>query len=202
MSELFLTKLEITKLDQVRHKLLNEYDIHKLVYRLFCSYENDKRKFLYFVDYGGLGNMKIIIQSAIPPVEISDEWNIKTVKIPDDFFSYRNYFFRLRFSPVIKSGRSIKQVLTKEEDLKEWLVKRSDSLGVIFDSSTIEKITSSKIIMPHKEGNIVLSYSDVTGCLAVTNREKFLNKVKNGIGAGKAFGFGLLQLTPQGGINE
>ena len=55
VSELFLSRIRIPRIQQIRMRLVDEYDIHQLVYSLFpCEGE---RQFLYFLDYGGMGDL-------------------------------------------------------------------------------------------------------------------------------------------------
>jgi len=50
----------------------------------------------------------------------------------------------------------------------------------------------------HKGGGLVtLGKATLTGSLHVTDREAFIASVSNGIGKGRAFGCGLLQIIPK-----
>jgi CRISPR system Cascade subunit CasE len=53
-------------------------------------------------------------------------------------------------------------------------------------------------VIQFRRGNrdVTIESALLTGVLHVRNREKFIYCFKNGIGKGKAFGLGLLQLAP------
>ena len=96
MSELFLSRLRIPRIQQLKMHLTDEYDIHQLVYSLFpCE---DRRCFLYFLDYGGMGDLSVLVQSEVRPDKASPV-RIDTKVIPESFLNNDSYAFRLRISP-------------------------------------------------------------------------------------------------------
>ena len=194
MSELYVSRLLISHKEQFMHRLFNEYQIHQLVYSFFP--QETQRQFLYFLDYGGMRGMKIIIQSFEPPM-CNAPWHIEVKKLPEEFLSFSRYSFLLRYAPVSKCNGKVREVHTREDEAVEWLCRRSRKYGVEFDSQSMEKIDSGKIVMSFSSrDDITISYVDVSGLLNVTDFSLFIETIKNGIGPYKGFGLGLLQLRP------
>ena len=110
--------------------------------------------------------------------------------------------FKLCANPTVKEFESAKrQTITKEEDLFEWLKRRSMMNGFkVFEN---EKGTPRVLVSredTHGYKSAKMSFSSVTfeGILKVTDEEKFQNVVKEGIGTGKAYGHGLISFVPVG----
>ena len=194
MSELFLSRLRIPRIQQLKMHLTDEYDIHQLVYSLFpCE---DRRCFLYFLDYGGMGDLSVLVQSEVRPDKASPV-RIETKVIPESFLNNDSYAFRLRISPVVKKDGKVTRVLHGQQEAVDWLVSREESYGIHFRSDRIEKTSSGVMRMKgHEDRRITLSFVDLTGILEVTDRERFIRVVRTGIGPGKGFGMGMLQLMP------
>ena len=194
VSELFLSRIRIPRIQQIRMRLMDEYDIHQLVYSLFpCE---DERRFLYFLDYGGLGDLSILIQSEEEP-EVTSHLRVETKTVPEGFFDKSSYAFKLRFSPVVKKeGKAIK-ILQSRMDVVDWLVSREEGYGIRFDAESVEKASSGKMRMKgHDDKRITLSYVDLVGTFDVVDHKKFVHTVRSGVGPGKGFGLGMLQLMP------
>lgn len=194
VSELFLSRIRIPRILQLRMRLVDEYDIHQLVYSLFpCE---DERRFLYFLDYGGMGDLTILIQSEERP-DVTTSLRIETKKIPESFFCEKSYAFKLRLSPVVKrDGKAIK-ILQSRMDVVDWLVSREEGYGIRFDAESVEKVALGKMRMKgHNDKRITLSYVDLVGTFDVADHKKFVRTVRSGVGPGKGFGLGMLQLMP------
>lgn len=200
MNELFISKLRITKLQQIQNKLVDEYDIHQLVYKLFS--DSDERSFLYFINYVGLGDLEISIQSSVEPSP-NKEWNLTYRKVPNDFFENDFYSFKLRFSPTARHAGKAIRICSRFEDAVSWLLSRQQLYGMKFNRDTLEKTGQGVMRMPRPDRDrIVITYVDMVGELEVIDRDLFMTAVRKGIGPGKGFGLGLLQIRPIGGRNE
>jgi len=132
--------------------------------------------------------------------------------------------FRLRANPTKKIGTSPKMDKNKsknngrripigdEKAQIEWLKRKGKNCGfdlitvraapAIFDvqaneESGIYGSVSRGIKMDEKKGCKLISFASVIfeGRLRVTNREKFIETLKSGIGSGKAYGFGLVSIA-------
>lgn len=196
---MFLTRWTLHKTEVLRHGMHKDYCIHQAIYSLFPSAE--ERNFLYSVEDNNSdadsGFLKILVQSETKP--LPPGYGMLEVKeIPEKYFNYNNYWFQVKFSPIVQAISGKKIPLKREEDVIDWLKKREEEWGVTFDYSKLLKIGDGKSVMKQTERNnkVTVSYVEFTGLLTVTDRDKFIKTVKTGIGRSKGFGFGLLQLKP------
>ncbi|MHA1145874.1 MAG: type I-E CRISPR-associated protein Cas6/Cse3/CasE [Candidatus Helarchaeota archaeon] len=135
------------------------------------------------------------------------------------------YRFRLRANPTVKitekesKNKAKKRIpLVKEEDQILWLIKRSKKCGFQVlnvnsnsgnnkdvynliprdDNNFLVNKPRIKYLKPKdKHGNRVTIFSTFyDGILKITDKQKIIEKIKNGIGPAKAFGNGLITLAP------
>lgn len=104
------------------------------------------------------------------------------------------YWFRLFANPTKKVGG--KRVgMYNEEKQYEWLRRRAELVGfalVHVGISRKEEFTAKV----SKNSKIMTFYGvQFEGVLQIIDPEKFKMSLKNGIGSGKAFGFGLLSIA-------
>lgn len=87
------------------------------------------------------------------------------------------------------------------EEQREWMVRKSEEHGFRLlgktEGATLNVNPRSDFRFKYKDGargtHVGVCYE---GVLEVTDREKFLDGFKKGLGSAKSFGFGLLLLTP------
>ncbi len=161
--------------------------------------------------------------------------NFSAKEIAPSFLTHRYYAFDLRANPVKtiarcgpdgkkllrpdgkpKQGKRIP--LVKEDELRDWLVKKSrvrcraeNEDGVLVDVPGGFRIVEEKPleIRPmaevhfrkknkknNKEEAAYHGGVQFRGTLEVTDREKFIETYQSGIGSAKGFGFGLLLIAP------
>jgi len=161
--------------------------------------------------------------------------NFSVKEIALSFLRYRYYAFDLRANPVktvarygpdgkkllrpdgrLRQGKRIP--LVKEDELRDWLVKKArvrcraeDSGGILVDVPGGFRILEEKPLeirpmaevyfrKQNKKSNIEeAAYHggvQFRGTLEVTDCERFIETYQSGIGSAKGFGFGLLLLAP------
>ena len=178
MSDLYISRLMIHKKDQIKYRLFNEYRIHQLVYSFF-SWQQE-RQFLYFLDYGGMGGMKIIMQSCEPPV-CDGAWDIEIRKVPEEFLSACRYSFFLRFSPVSKHDGKVTNVhgLMGEVRVQPW----ADSPEFLCRFKTLyvdETHWPIQVERARVHKNMVIlklkDITDVNGALALRNAILYIDR--------------------------
>lgn len=163
--------------------------IHRLVMRGFPSTDDEspraKWKILYRIEPNGV----ILVQSAIAP-----DWSavlpptaVATRPIEHKIADGQQYLFRLALNPVATRERR-RYPVTAEE----WLAKRSlgADLGVAdVDYSVIRDWSNSG----HR---IKLDLAMVTGYLTVTDCDRLLTVLTDGVGKGRAYGAGMMSVVP------
>jgi CRISPR system Cascade subunit CasE len=124
--------------------------------------------------------------------------------------------FRLRANPTRRvsqkcsseksSGHGKRVELNKEEDQIEWLKRKAENAGFQLLAVRINPDAPNVRALPedksrgwrNREGRKQgLTFGSVLfeGKLAITDAERFQATLANGIGSGKAYGFGLLSIA-------
>jgi len=120
-------------------------------------------------------------------------------RLPDAFEPGRNFAFDIMLQPSKKVGRadgnSQRVMLKSQEERNLWLERKAEENG--FEMIWFREEGQNKLFGKHKSGNggpVYLSAIRYTGVLSVTNKDRFENAYRKGIGPGKAYGLGMLML--------
>jgi len=112
------------------------------------------------------------------------------------------YRFKLTANPVkSEADRSRKRgrvlPLCRQEEQLQFLAERADKNGFVLQEETVTVTESTREILK-KTGKADVRLLKVTyeGILAITDKEKFLSTLTEGIGRKKAYGFGLMTVIP------
>lgn len=171
--------------------------------------------FLFRVDPQSGGSIVILVQSAIKP-----DWEYAfhnaeyllaappQVKVFDPRFSKGQYLrFRLMANPTRKIGtkssqdgkkQNGKRVPVRTDQFIDWLVRRAELAGFSIDRELISIQPAYVYInkQPNGHGHRLRSVR-YDGTLKVIDPASFRRILCQGIGPGKAFGFGLLSIAPK-----
>jgi CRISPR system Cascade subunit CasE len=197
--------LRLSRSDYKALKISDVYSIHRVVYSLFPALAGESRDFL-FVDKGGdFYERRILILSKRPPLA-TEHGVIETKTIPEAFLQSDAYCFQVRLNPTKRdkqTGKIIpvqdlkeKSDKTKREILAQWFCAKSETWGFHADPERLEVRTTGVQVFEKQEMEVTQNAATFTGVLGVTDRELFIRSFEQGIGRGKSFGFGLLELVP------
>lgn len=174
-------------------KLRDVYSIHKLIYSLFPG---NQRNFLYADSGGNVRERSFLILSEEPPLE-AEHGILESKTVPESFLEYNHYAFQVRLNPVYRTtGSKAFLPIKNPAAIREWFLKRQRDWGFQSDEAHLEIEELGLQEFKKGERRIIHNKATFKGVLTVTAREQFRASFKNGIGRGKAFGFGLLQLKP------
>ncbi len=172
------------------------YSIHKAVYTLFPEEDGKTRDFL-FVDKGGAWDERkiLIISNRFP--QQPQFGRVQSKEIPATFLEHGHYGFEVKVNPVIRLGTTKKHVPVKGRDeLQKWFTAKSAGYGFCIEEDSLQ-VNHTGVIQFAKDGaNCTYNTATFVGRLRVLDKQLFRECFINGIGRGKAFGFGLLQLVP------
>ena len=191
---MYLTQIYLTRQNMLQNKLYDVYSFHKLVYSFF-PYTENKERFLY-VNKGIINDSyhQLLILSKILP-NIPDDIASTSIKISDNFFNFKSYRFEIILNPVKTDIKTKKRVsIINKDDLTTWFLNKINKLGFTVSSLTITNLKPITFVKNHHK--CVFNHVKFSGHLNVTDKNKFIETFKSGIGHGKAFGFGLIQLIP------
>ncbi len=185
----------------------DSYAWHKRAWDCFPGQPDAARNFLTRLDDTGNGFRLLILSSAEPAKPdwcANHGWQSKV--IGENFLTHPRYRFSLLANPTRKLAaprdaagkrRSAKRIpISTREDLLDWLGRKAAQHGF---SITIEEIRTiprprQSFVKTGKAG--LHTATEFTGILTVTDPELLHQAFATGIGSAKAFGFGMLCLSP------
>ena len=208
MTELYASALHLDRTAVKALKITDMYSLHRVVYSLFPDVRSDHEKQshiqsgIVYADQGGdfHGRKVLIVSDRQPATHLDGQYGeIISKLIADSFLSYPRYRFKVQVNPVRKEKQTGKRVaVTGRGDIAQWFLHRaSTSWGFDVDPQTLQIDSIEVQQFNDKEGRkITLGKAHIQGMLTVSDQQQFRNSFKNGIGKGRAFGCGLLQIVP------
>lgn len=191
----FLSQYFLSLADCRALRITDSYSLHRVVLNLFPRERNQSRRILYADRGFDRDRLLIQILSALPP-EIGVHGMIQTGKIPESFLEHEAYRFETIVNPVRRSQNSPnRQPLRDESEILAWFQAHGAAWGFEAPAARIDQVFADRF--PKERGAMVtICKARISGVLKVTDSGKFKASFHNGIGKGKAFGCGLLQLEP------
>lgn len=189
-------------------KITSPYSLHRVVYSLFEDVRSEQEKqtstssgILYADQGGDYKSRKILLLSNRPPQEKVDGQygEVQSKAISDSFLNHTHYRFKVIVNPTKRDSASRKLVpIRGREAVHDWFAERAKTswgFEVLPDQLQVDSIN----VLQFKDKNqrdITMAQAQVQGTLKVTDQQQFINSFSQGIGRGRAFGCGLLQLVP------
>lgn len=196
LSVLHLSREDFQKIKNENLKVFDTYTIHKIVYSLFPKEDNETRSFLFAYKGGNRNERRILILSKNQPVQ-PEIGTIESKEIPAAFLEHEYYGFEVMINPVKRDSKTGKIVpIRTHEEIMSWFIEKSGSYGFEIMPDSLSVSDTHVLQFTKDEKNVVLGKAKCVGRLHVTDRALFIKAFENGLGKGKAFGFGLLQIIP------
>ena len=198
---MFASRYRLAPHDAKALRVTDTYSLHRVVYGLFDDVrEGDREKGsgILFVDMGGdkYGRQLLILSDRQPREPEYGEFD-RTEPIPEAFFGFSAYRFEIVVNPVKRDSRTQKRTpLCNREDITRWFLEKAPSWGFEVQESSFQVAEINADVFWKGEQKVTLGKARVTGTLTVVDKERFTQSVCRGIGHGKAFGCGLLQVAP------
>lgn len=191
----YLTKLFLDAAALRKGNIRDDYSIHQLVYSLF-PLEQERSRFLY-ADKGSVRGGRLLLVLSEKEPNVPEYVTSATTIISENFFRFSDYRFEIDLNPVKKEKESGKRrAVTGQLDLLNWFIAHSGKWGFQADARSLE-VSIKPVRQFSKDGTVcTFNHAFFRGRLHVTDQEKFRESFFAGLGHGKAFGFGLLQLRP------
>jgi CRISPR system Cascade subunit CasE len=187
--------LRLSRSDFNKLKITDPYSIHRTVYSLFPLCEGG-RDFL-FADKGGDFNERCILILSKRLPQIPEHGTIESKNIPESFLGLDYYGFEVRLNPTKRDKKDAKIVPIKgRENLIEWFCLKSETWGFITERESLQIQSTGVQTFDKQDGQVTQNTVTFVGKLKVSDRSLFIKSFEQGIGRGKSFGFGLLQIVP------
>lgn len=195
------------RLDRTHHgamRLFSDvYRLHQTVMAGFTGYDTRVRVLFRVEPEIRDEQLCILVQSPVPPSWkhlVTANVGLRNAASKEFSLSLRvgqRLRFRLRANPTVKrNGR--RYGLIREEALSAWLKNKEARIGAKFGSLLVlDEGYISGWRKVHAERHAVrVKVCRYEGEVTVTDRQRFLAAMAEGIGPAKAFGCGLLSLAP------
>lgn len=190
-------------------KIRDTYSLHKIVYSLFEKTRTDEdiakgeSSGILWKELDNVDNkITILIVSDRKPHQTPMFGKVETREIKTSFLDNDMFAFEVILNPSKKdkSGKIVPLKTIKE--VENWFLKKSiEQLGfdVIHEKLDIKK--EQTLDFKKGDNHVVQNRFTIKGIFKVTDKEKFKQTFLNGIGRGKSFGLGLLQILPLNNSN-
>jgi CRISPR system Cascade subunit CasE len=210
---MFLSKLALNpRSRQARRELADPYQLHRTVLAAFPDEaEGGLGRVSFRVDTDRCtGLSTVLVQSAAAPdwsgLRAAGDYLLadpESKEFAPSFQRGRQLFFRLRANPTVKREGK-RHAWLREEDQVAWLQRKARGEGKNSRPAGFEVLSVRVVpegVRRGRKGNgpdrrdLSLFSVLFEGILAVTDPDAFHDTLVQGIGSGKAFGFGLLSLA-------
>ena len=195
----YLTKVVLGPEALRQYAVRDAYSVHRLVYSWFPLGADEVKSDPRFL-YADLGPTRtgraILILSAQEPV-LPETLPSATTVLGENFFSFEDFRFQVDLNPVKRDRVDGKRhPVVGQLNLLMWFISHAQQWGFQVDKASLEARTCP--IKTFCKGTTKYTFHHVRfqGRLKVVDQALFQKTVFEGIGHGKAFGFGLLQLVP------
>ncbi|MEQ1777999.1 MAG: type I-E CRISPR-associated protein Cas6/Cse3/CasE [Nitrosomonas sp.] len=208
MSEDILAYASVLRLSRADMKILNikdAYALHKVVYGLFEDVRTDAEKQtstasgIVYTDKGGDFNTRqILMLSNRKPHQTPQFGEVKTKPVHSSFLTHERYAFEVTLNPGKRDKKTGKVVpIRGREAVEQWFQERAPkSWGFSINPENLQTERVSVQVFEKMGKTITHGSATIKGELTVIDRDRFILSFIQGIGRGRAFGFGLLQIVP------
>lgn len=180
-------------------RLTDGYSLHRAVYGLFPDVRRgaEGRSGFLYADKGGKNGVRRILVLSDRSPDAPEHGRIESRPLPENFLDFQDYRFEVIINPVRRNretGR--REAVRGREAVERWFLSKAPSWGFAPRPETVQvaDITVDEFC---KNGmKVTLGKARITGALAVADKTLFTRSFTHGLGHGKAFGCGLLQLAP------
>ncbi|MGH8763151.1 MAG: type I-E CRISPR-associated protein Cas6/Cse3/CasE [Nitrosospira sp.] len=201
----YASVLRLSRTDMNILGIRDAYSLHKIVYGLFEDIRSDAEKqtsarsgIVYTDKDGDFNTRQILMLSNRKPHQTPQFGEIHTRPVHPDFLAHERYAFEVTLNPGKRDRQTGKVVpIRGREGIEQWFKARApESWGFRVNPANLQ--TGQISVQTFEKSGKVITHGSATlkGELTVIDRERFTLSFTQGIGRGRAFGFGLLQIAP------
>ena len=201
---LYAAVLRLSRADIKALKITDAYSLHRVIYELFDDIRSEQQKQeshssgILYVDKGGDFNHRLILILANRQPNLSPVYGeVESKLIPVEFLQHQHYAFEVTVNPCKRDNKTGKIIPVRErENIAQWFVDRaSSSWGFTVNPTNLQIEKLAVQTFTKNDQKVTHRSATLKGDLKVTNQEQFNQSFQQGIGRGRAFGFGLLQIV-------
>lgn len=189
-------------------RITDPYSLHRVVYGLYPDVRDEVAKAghqpsgILHADQGGNAHgRRILLLADRPPAEhaAGGYGDVLSKVIPINFLNHRRYRFKVIVNPTCRDSASRRLIPVKgREAVAAWFTERGPaSWGFCVSSEHLQVDRIEVLRFKDKaQREVTLAQAHVQGQFTVTDQERFRASFAHGIGRGRSFGCGLLQVVP------
>ncbi|SEK86198.1 type I-E CRISPR-associated protein Cas6/Cse3/CasE [Nitrosovibrio tenuis] len=205
----YASVLRLSRADMNILGIKDAYALHKVVYGLFEDTRSHAEKHasihsgIIYADKGGDFNTRqILMLSNRKPHQTPQFGKVQTRIVHSDFLAHEHYAFEVTLNPGKRDRQTGRVVpLRGREGIEQWFRARAPkSWGFSVNAENLQ--TRQISVQSFEKSGKTVTHGSATlrGELIVTDKDRFFRSFTQGIGRGRAFGFGLLQIVPLAAI--
>lgn len=212
---MFFTKMTLKKGAIRSHGweyILNAYRRHQLAYRVFCSGEDDTRRFVYRFDLQSKPPTMWVVSEDPPNNEANRLWCVNSKEYNPDLRNGDVLEFKLKANPTHKTSdqkhhsivthanKNDREDYESKADLiqevgEDWLTQCGRYHG--FKVLAVRVGSYRRETWAAADNHIAtINTLDYNGLLVVEDVDKFQNMLFRGLGRSRSFGCGMMMIKP------
>lgn len=190
-------------------RITDPYSLHRVVYGLYPDVRDTVAKAtsqssgILWADQGGdIRGRKILLLADRAPAEQAEGGHGKVQAcrpFAHDFLNHDRYGFKVIVNPTRRDSASGKLIPVKgREAIAAWFAERAPASWGFAVAPEHLQVERSEVLQFKDKAQrpVTLAQAHISGQLQVTERAQFQNSFAKGIGRGRSFGCGLLQIVP------
>lgn len=194
----------LTRADIMALRIRDAYSLHRVVYDLYPDTRTELEKCasvssgILYADKGGDWSSRHILMLADRPPKTPEHGQLENRTVSPSFLQHNHYGFEVIINPTKRDKASGKiMAIRGYEAITQWFIDKAPKAWGFHVKPQHVQLRDLGVKIFEKKGHAVTQGSaTVRGELAVIDRARFIQSFQLGIGRGRAFGFGLLQLVP------
>ncbi|MBV5329027.1 MAG: type I-E CRISPR-associated protein Cas6/Cse3/CasE [Chlorobium sp.] len=202
---MYAAVLRLSRSDIKALRITDAYSVHRVVYDLFADARDEAQKQtsqasgILYADKGGDFHHRQILLLADRLPNLAPPFGTVDYKpIAPQFLEHQRYAFEVVVNPTRRDSQSGKLVAVRgREAIADWFVGRATtSWGFRVERERLQ--VDQIMVQRFAKGDHTVTHGSAAlkGALEVLDQDRFKESFRRGIGRGRAFGFGLLQIVP------
>ena len=200
--------LQLSRRDVRLLRITDAYSLHRVVYSLYEDTRLDEDKMastssgILFADQGGdfYSRRVLLLADRYPSECIDGQFGQVTSKlIPSNFLEFQHYRFKIIINPTRRDNSTRKIIPVKgREEITKWFCNRAATVwgfDAHHENISVDNIEILRFKNKHQQ-LITMAQAHLHGLLTINHPDKFQKAFIQGLGRGRAFGCGLLQISP------
>lgn len=189
-------------------RITDPYSLHRVVYSLYEDVRNPDEKHasrasgILFADQGGdfNGRKILLLADRMPSDSIEGQHGqVQSKPISEAFLGHQHYCFKIVVNPTRRDSASGKLIPVKgREAIAAWFCERAQQswgFDVAAEHLQVDRVEVQQFKDKYQRV-VTLAQAHLQGQLKVSDRAQFYSSFAQGVGRGRAFGCGLLQIVP------